>query len=797
MTDRATQVNPVSTKSVEYQQDYSIRTLHASISADRTPNGGDESLEELVGRISAYETVEPSRLRRMAFLAQAVRGVPITGDWEFRPADPWSYEFDNLLTLLMGEHRVTPVIDAGEVISGLLPISRGGTNNDTYTTDEFISYDGVDSLVSSGYSPSSFSLSGHTHDAGDIVSGILPESRGGTNNSSFTAAKFIYDNGASTLISSPYGASDFAAASHVHSAADITSGLLALARGGTYNDTFTSGKFIAYDGVDSLDSTAYDSSSFAAASHQHAASDITSGLLPIARGGTNNDTFTDGELIEYSLSGTDLISSGYSQSEFLLLDGTRPMTGVLDMGGYYIKGLSALQGTFDHTILAMTDDASALYHLLIVAGTAGDPNVTLRPAGGTNIGLVLDPAGTSHISLNGKTDVTDDLTIAAAGRLVCTDSASSPPLNITERGTAPTTPSTGDIYLDNGTNYNSGGGLPGFMRWTGSAWEDIGNDGGGGGGGAPTTAQYVTLATDATLTAERVLTAGTGISLTDGGAGSTITVATSGVVLDTDFTGAGALLSASAASTPLILAKGTNGYYLTVDDTQSTKLKWIALDITDDPAPALGGDLDVDGNNIQTNSTNKDMQFKCNTSGQIYVQAKHWEIGRITGAMPVDNASGNGAYGQAYVGGGSPACVHRGFIFNDSTDYYLDLSGILHYDYNLTDPIDWHLMVAAVSAASGTIEMKITVAPVGGGTTDLDNNIFSSSTEVAGTATVSSAGKVEEIIIALSNSQMASIAGGSCFVARIRRNSSVSGDVTGDVILFPQFCRVCCGTSAT
>ena len=47
---------------------------------------------------------------------------------------------------------------------------------------------------------------------------------------------------------------------------------------------------------------------------------------------------------------------------------------------------------------------------------------------------------------------------------------------------------------------------------------------GGGGGGAPTTVSYVTLGTNATLTSERVLTAGTDISLTDAGAGSTVTV---------------------------------------------------------------------------------------------------------------------------------------------------------------------------------------------------------------------------------------------------------------------------------
>ncbi len=48
---------------------------------------------------------------------------------------------------------------------------------------------------------------------------------------------------------------------------------------------------------------------------------------------------------------------------------------------------------------------------------------------------------------------------------------------------------------------------------------------GGGGGGAPSTATYVTLSTSTDLTNERVLTAGTGLSLTDAGAGSTITVA--------------------------------------------------------------------------------------------------------------------------------------------------------------------------------------------------------------------------------------------------------------------------------
>jgi hypothetical protein len=47
-------------------------------------------------------------------------------------------------------------------------------------------------------------------------------------------------------------------------------------------------------------------------------------------------------------------------------------------------------------------------------------------------------------------------------------------------------------------------------------------------GTATVQAQYVTLATDAGLTNERVLTAGTGITITDGGANSTVTIAATG-----------------------------------------------------------------------------------------------------------------------------------------------------------------------------------------------------------------------------------------------------------------------------
>jgi hypothetical protein len=62
-----------------------------------------------------------------------------------------------------------------------------------------------------------------------------------------------------------------------------------------------------------------------------------------------------------------------------------------------------------------------------------------------------------------------------------------------------------------------------FVRSDGTALPPSG----GGGGGAPTGAEYVVLQLNGSLTHERVLTAGAGISITDGGAGSTVTIVAS------------------------------------------------------------------------------------------------------------------------------------------------------------------------------------------------------------------------------------------------------------------------------
>lgn len=78
---------------------------------------------------------------------------------------------------------------------------------------------------------------------------------------------------------------------------------------------------------------------------------------------------------------------------------------------------------------------------------------------------------------------------------------------VLSNGTTPPAETANALYAVNGTVYFNGSPLA------------------GGGGGAPATAQYVTLATDATLTNERVLVGGDGLTLTDGGAGASVTLA--------------------------------------------------------------------------------------------------------------------------------------------------------------------------------------------------------------------------------------------------------------------------------
>lgn len=110
----------------------------------------------------------------------------------------------------------------------------------------------------------------------------------------------------------------------------------------------------------------------------------------------------------------------------------------------------------------------------IVSTDAGDNYVDWRGSGlKATGGSIAD-----HGALAGLSDddhvqyALVDGTRSFTGRVTIDDDTSDAPLSLTERAVEPDTPVSGDIYLDDGSNTASG--VPGWRRYTGAAWEDIG-----------------------------------------------------------------------------------------------------------------------------------------------------------------------------------------------------------------------------------------------------------------------------------------------------------------------------------
>jgi hypothetical protein len=218
-----------------------------------------------------------------------------------------------------------------------------------------------------------------------------------------TPGNFVGISSTNFLEDSGFDVTDFAAAAHAHSAADITSGLLALTRGGTNADldAAVALNIIRVNAAGTaLEDSGFDVTDFAATAHAHSAADITSGLLALARGGTNADlgAGTPLNLIRLNAGGTALEDAGFDTGDFLtpaaadavylrLDTANDPMQADLDMGGFALKNTGLVEGGGAVAgFLALAPDDTTTISAGGLRGVAVDPFFTANN-GGSWVGI--------------------------------------------------------------------------------------------------------------------------------------------------------------------------------------------------------------------------------------------------------------------------------------------------------------------------------------------------------------------------------------------------------------------------
>ena len=183
-----------------------------------------------------------------------------------------------------------------------------------------------------------------------------------------------------------------------------------------------------------------------------------------------------------------------------------------------------------------------------------------------------------------------------------------------------------------------------------------------GGAGAPTDAQYITLALDGDLSAERVLTSSTGIHIVDGGANGNVTVSVSGST--TSQLGI-VQLQDSATDGTVDKAITPNAVYdiqTTLQTNINTNTTNIAATGATNAAAIAAKDnyqywTITDGSNTSNLQTTEDV--KITGAGQVTVTLASGNPNVVT----VSGAAGGGG------GGGSPGGSDTQVQFNDSTSF--------------------------------------------------------------------------------------------------------------------------------
>ncbi|MDQ7779725.1 MAG: hypothetical protein RDV41_08435, partial [Planctomycetota bacterium] len=241
---------------------------------------------------------------------------------------------------------------------------------------------------------------------------------------------------------------------------------------------------------------------------------LTNGTERISAAGTITNSTWNGNTIGVGYGGTGVT--------------TLTANGVL-----YGNGAAAIQATAvgaNETVLTGTGAAPAF---------SNDP--TLSGVRTTGIGVRLSPYGTNP----GETGEVRFRELVASGANYV--GLKAPDLiNADLTWVLPAADGTnGQVLSTNGT---------GTLAWTSNPV-----------GGAPSGAQYVTLALDGTLTSERVLTAGSGIGITDGGANGNVTLALGNLTANWTQANAFDVVLNNASSELLILESAGATFYGSFD----------------------------------------------------------------------------------------------------------------------------------------------------------------------------------------------------------------------------------------
>ena len=304
-------------------------------------------------------------------------------------------------------------------VSGILPSANGGTDNSSYTIGDILYASGATTLskladiatgnvlISGGVglAPSYGKVGLTTH-----ISGILDVSNGGTNINTYTIGDILYASGATTLskladvatgnvlisggigIVPSYGKVDLT--THV-------SGTLLSVNGGTDNNTYTIGDILYASGATTLSKLADVAtgnvliSGGVGVAPSYGKVDLTShitGILPVANGGTGQSTYTDGQLLIGNTIGNTLTKTSLTgtSNQIIVTPGNGSIT------------LSTPQD--------IATSSTPLFTGLTLTNTASDCNFAMNAITNATDNCVLTITAKADVTLNLIAD-TDSLTL--------------------------------------------------------------------------------------------------------------------------------------------------------------------------------------------------------------------------------------------------------------------------------------------------------------------------------------------------------------------------------------------------